>query len=83
MPAVEMMTMSGQKQLTNLAVAVEVERLLNGESDGAPLFQALYGSIADEPVPQHLLDIVREGSDPTIEPEAVPVAPPSARRAAP
>jgi hypothetical protein len=79
----EMMTMSGQQQLTNLAVAVEIERFLNGESDGAPLFQALYGSIADEPVPQHLLDIVREGCDPAIEPQAVPVAAPSARRAAP
>jgi hypothetical protein len=79
----EMMTMSGQQQLTNLAVAVEIERFLNGESDGAPLFQALYGSTADEPVPQHLLDIVREGCDPAIEPRAVPVAPPPARRASP
>ncbi len=61
--------MTGQKQLENLAVTVEIERFLRGESDGAPLFQALYGAAAEEPVPQRLLKIVREGCEPAVEPE--------------
>lgn len=77
------MTMKGQQQIANLAVAVELERFLNGESDGTLLFQALYGDVGDEPVPQHLLDIVRDGCEPAIEPETLPVvAPGAAPRAA-
>ena len=66
--------MAGEKELTNLMVAVEIERLLSGASDGAPLFQALYGAAADEPVPERLLQVVRERCEPAIEPEAVPAA---------
>jgi hypothetical protein len=46
--------------LTALTLAVELERFLNGESDGGPLFNALYGEILDEPIPERLLAIVRE-----------------------
>jgi hypothetical protein len=46
--------------LTALTFAVELERFLTGESDGAPLFQALYGEIADEPIPERLLAVVRQ-----------------------
>jgi hypothetical protein len=73
--------MSGEKELTNLTVAVEIERLLSGASDGAALFQALYGAVADEPVPERLLAVVRECCEPAIEPEAVPTALTTARRA--
>jgi len=34
-------------------------RFLNGETDGRDLFQALYGDVADEPVPEKLLALVR------------------------
>ena len=46
--------------LAALTFAVELERFLTGESDGAPLFQALYGEIADEPIPERLLAVVRQ-----------------------
>lgn len=42
-----------------LPVDLEIRRFLNGESDGGPLFQALYGDLLDEPIPDHLLAIVR------------------------
>ncbi|HZB93048.1 MAG TPA: hypothetical protein VE397_16495 [Stellaceae bacterium] len=74
----ETMAMKGQQQFANLAVAVELERFLNGESDGALLFHVLYGGVGDEPVPQHLLDIVRDGCEPAIEPETLPVVAPGA-----
>lgn len=45
--------------LMALTLAVELERFLNGESDGGPLFHALYGEIVDEPIPDRLLAIVR------------------------
>ncbi len=73
--------MTGQKQLENLAVAVEIERFLRGESDGAPLFQALYGAAAAEPVPERLLKIVREGCEPAVEPERAAAQTENARRA--
>ncbi|HEY0522774.1 MAG TPA: hypothetical protein VGD08_05240 [Stellaceae bacterium] len=41
---------------------MQIERFLDGESDGGPLFQALYGAVEDEPVPEHLLAIVRKNS---------------------
>ena len=34
-------------------------RFLNGETDGRDLFQALYGDVADEPVPEKMLALVR------------------------
>lgn len=49
-----------ETNLTALTLAVELERFLNGESDGGPLFHALYGEIVDEPIPERLLAIVRE-----------------------
>ncbi len=45
--------------LEALTLAVELERFLNGESDGGPLFQALYGEIVDEPIPERLLAVIR------------------------
>jgi hypothetical protein len=50
-----------ETNLTALALAVELERFLSGESDGGPLFNALYGDTADEPIPERLLAVVREG----------------------
>ena len=49
-----------ETNLTALMLAVELERFLNGESDGGPLFHALYGEIVDEPIPERLLAVVRE-----------------------
>ncbi len=74
--------MDGKKQLENLAVTVEIERFLSGQSDGAPLFQALYGAAAEEPVPERLLKIVREGCDPAVEPEVAAAQTEAARRTA-
>jgi hypothetical protein len=48
-----------ETNLTALTLAVELERFLNGESDGGPLFHALYGEIVDEPIPERLLAVVR------------------------
>ena len=48
------------------STATEVERFLDGDSDGGVLFHALYGSVADEPIPERLLAVLRdcgEGSD--------------------
>jgi hypothetical protein len=45
-----------ETDLAALTLAVELERFLTGVSDGAPLFQALYGEVADEPIPERLLD---------------------------
>ncbi len=44
-----------------LPIATQIDRFLSGQSDGRALFEALYGDLADEPVPQHLLDLVRKG----------------------
>ena len=49
-----------ETNLTALTLAVELEHFLNGESDGGPLFNALYGEVVDEPIPERLLAIVRE-----------------------
>ena len=43
-----------------LPIAMQIRRFLDGESDGHALFEMLYGDITDEPVPEHLLALVRE-----------------------
>jgi hypothetical protein len=53
------------------STAVEIERFLDGETDGSVLLHALYGSVADEPIPKRLLAVLRDCSD---EPEIVPCA---------
>ncbi len=53
------------------STAVEIERFLDGESDGGVLFHALYGSVADEPIPERLLAVLRDCSD---ESDALPCA---------
>jgi hypothetical protein len=53
------------------STAVEIERFLNGETHGGVLLHALYGSVADEPIPERLLAVLRDGSD---EPEITPCA---------
>jgi hypothetical protein len=50
--------MSRQAELENLAEAVEIERFLNGKSNGAALFHRLFGAVAAEPIPERLLAIV-------------------------
>jgi hypothetical protein len=40
-------------------VETSILRFLNGETDGRDLFQALYGDVADEPVPAEMLAVVR------------------------
>lgn len=42
-----------------LFLGSEVYDFLSGESEGAPLFHALYDSILDEPVPDRLRAVVR------------------------
>lgn len=51
--------MNGVSDLEKLLVAVEIERFVNGDSDGALLLQELYGSTADEPIPERLMCILR------------------------
>lgn len=53
------------------STATEIERFLDGDSDGGVLFHALYGSIADEPIPERLLAVLRDCSDGS---EALPCA---------
>lgn len=53
------------------STAVEIERFLDGESDGGVLFHALYGAVADEPIPERLLAVLRDCSD---ESDALPCA---------
>jgi hypothetical protein len=43
-----------------LSVGREIERFLDGESDGQILLNALYGDVLDEPVPERLLATLRE-----------------------
>jgi hypothetical protein len=40
-------------------LSLEIERFLDGRSTGAPLMQALYGAVIDEPIPERLLALVR------------------------
>ena len=49
----------------------EIERFLDGKSDGSVLFHALYGGVADEPIPERLLAVLRDCAD---EPDCVPCA---------
>ena len=53
------------------STAMEIERFLDGDSDGGVLFHALYGSVVDEPIPERLLAVLRGCSD---EAEASPCA---------
>jgi hypothetical protein len=53
------------------STAVEIERFLDGETDGSVLFHALYGSVADEPIPERLLAVLHDCSDKS---EIVPCA---------
>lgn len=41
------------------AVETAILRFLNGETDGHDLLHALYDAPLDEPIPQHMLDLVR------------------------
>jgi hypothetical protein len=50
--------MSRQTEFENLVEAVEIERFLNGESNGQALFQRIFGAVAEEPIPERLLAIV-------------------------
>lgn len=61
-----------ETNLTALTIAVELERFLSGESDGGPLFQALYGETVDEPIPERLLAIVRAECIDVTVPAAAP-----------
>jgi hypothetical protein len=45
---------------TELSVEREIERFLDGRSDGQVLLNALYGEVLDEPVPERLLATLRE-----------------------
>ena len=47
------------------AMAAEIERFLDGESDGSVLLNALYGSVLDEPIPERLLAVLRQCPDET------------------
>jgi hypothetical protein len=55
---------------TDLAEAVEIERFLNGESNGAVLFQQLFGAVAEEPIPERLLAVIRGSS--AVTPDGAP-----------
>lgn len=44
-----------------LATEREIDRFLSGESDGSLLLNALYGDAFDEPIPDRLLAVLREG----------------------
>lgn len=51
------------------STATEIERFLDGDSDGSVLLHALYGSVVDEPIPERLLAVLRPCAD---EPETLP-----------
>lgn len=53
------------------STATEIERFLDGDSDGGVLLQALYGSVLDEPIPERLLAVLRNCADDT---ETLPCA---------
>jgi len=69
--------MSGQKEFLDLVIAVEIDNFLSGNSDGAALFQALYGAAAAEPIPERLLAVLRTQSEPACVAEPVPAAAPA------
>jgi hypothetical protein len=43
-----------------LPIAQQIERFLDGDTDGEELFDALYGSVAEEPIPERLLALFRQ-----------------------
>jgi hypothetical protein len=43
---------------TAFSVSDEIERFLDGESDGHEILSLLYGAVADEPVPERLRALV-------------------------
>jgi hypothetical protein len=49
-----------ETSITELSLALEIERFLSGESDGAMLLSALYGSAFYEPIPPRLLAVLRD-----------------------
>ncbi|HEX7969178.1 MAG TPA: hypothetical protein VF502_13240 [Stellaceae bacterium] len=53
------------------STAQEIERFLDGESDGSVLFHALYDAVVDEPIPERLLEVLRDCAD---EPDRAPCA---------
>ncbi len=42
------------------AIEHAIRAFLDGQTDGYALFEALYGETLDEPIPPHLLDLVRK-----------------------
>lgn len=69
--------MSLENKLVDLTVAIEIENFLSGKSDGAALFQQLYGATAGEPIPERLLAVVREQCDPAPATDAAPAPKPA------
>ena len=53
------------------STAMEIERFLDGETDGSVLLHTLYGSVADEPIPERFLAMLRDCAD---QPEILPCA---------
>jgi hypothetical protein len=47
------------QNLAELALTLDLEQFLDGRTDGAALLQTLYGPVAEEPVPEHLLALIR------------------------
>ena len=43
----------------DMVVDSAIRCFLDGKSDGHALFEALYGGVLDEPIPEHLLALVR------------------------
>jgi len=58
-------------------IGEEIDRFLEGTSDGALLLHALYDTIADEPIPERLLAVIGKSSR-AEEPEPPADAPVSA-----
>jgi hypothetical protein len=54
-----MITDDPQDDETEEMVERSILEFLSGESDGAELFQALYGAALDEPIPPAMLALVR------------------------
>ena len=56
-----------EDSLSDLLVAVEIERFLTGESDGHTVLNALYGEVLNEPVPERLLAVLQgEAAPPAV-----------------
>ena len=48
---------------SGVSTAVEIDRFLDGETNGGMVLNALYGSVADEPIPERLLAVLRDCPD--------------------